>query len=100
MIECTCSFIGQGTSTKRKAKGLFQSSSQAAFCYYQSNHSKVEAIPLNSLSEDNKQTCRLDLHTIPSMLNVKQCYGYQLFKSFGLTRQESNPCLPSTRRTL
>jgi len=31
------------------AKGPLLSSSQAATCYYQSNHSKVEAIPLSSL---------------------------------------------------
>jgi len=31
------------------AKGPFRSSSQAATCYYQSNHSKVEAIPLIAL---------------------------------------------------
>jgi len=31
------------------AKGPFQSSSQAATCYYQSNHSNVEAISLSAL---------------------------------------------------
>jgi len=30
----------------------FRSSSQAATCYYQSNHSKVEAIPLSALHND------------------------------------------------
>jgi len=38
------SFICQGTSTRRQ--------SQAATCYYQSNHSKVEAIPLSALPKD------------------------------------------------
>jgi len=30
----------------------FQSSSQAASCYYQSNHLKVEAIPLSAFPKD------------------------------------------------
>jgi len=30
--------------TKETAKGLFRSSNQTATCYYQSNHSKVQAI--------------------------------------------------------
>jgi len=30
----------------------FRSSSQAATCYYQSNHSKVEVIPLSGLPKD------------------------------------------------
>jgi len=34
------------------AKGPFRSSSQAATCYYQSNHSKVEEIPLSALPKD------------------------------------------------
>jgi len=34
------------------AKGPFRSSSQAATCYYQSNHSKVEAISLSALPKD------------------------------------------------
>jgi len=38
---------------------VIRSSSQADTCYYQSNHSKVEAIPLSAfLQEHNKQTCR------------------------------------------
>jgi len=37
--------ICQGTSDHEIAKGRFRFSSQAATCYYQSNHSKVEAIP-------------------------------------------------------
>jgi len=41
------SFICQGTSTRRQQSDLFRSSSQAATCYYQSNHTKVEAIPLS-----------------------------------------------------
>jgi len=34
------------------AKESFRSSSQAATCYYQFNHSKVETIPLNALHKD------------------------------------------------
>jgi len=34
------------------AKGPFQSSSQAVTSYYQTNHSKVEAIPLSALPKD------------------------------------------------
>jgi len=32
------------------SEGTFRSSSQAATCFYQSNHSKVEAIPLSAIS--------------------------------------------------
>jgi len=35
-------YLGQ-----EKAKGPFRSSGQAATCYYQSNHLKVETIPLS-----------------------------------------------------
>jgi len=35
-----------------KAKEPFWSSSQAATCYYQSNHAKVEAISLSALPKD------------------------------------------------
>jgi len=45
------SFICQGTSTRR-AKWPFRSSIQTATCYYQSNHSKVEAIPFSALPKD------------------------------------------------
>jgi len=34
------------------ANGPFRSSSQAAACYYQSNRSKVEAIPLSAFPKD------------------------------------------------
>jgi len=43
------SFICQGTSTRRQRSDLFGLKSQAATCYYQSNHSKVKAIPLSTL---------------------------------------------------
>jgi len=45
------SFICQDLD-QETAKGPFRSSSQAATCYYQSNYSKVEPIPLSALSKD------------------------------------------------
>jgi len=40
------------------AKGSFRPLGKAATCYYQSNYSKVEAIPLSALPEgQNKRTC-------------------------------------------
>jgi len=73
------------------AKWPLQSSSQAATRYYQSNHSKVEAILLSALLKD--KTCTLAGLSPQStltlkMLNVKQeSCEYQLLKSFGLTQQ-------------
>jgi len=52
ILGFTYSFICQGTSTRRTEKGPFRSLSQHAPCYYQSNHSKVEAISLNALPKD------------------------------------------------
>jgi len=46
------SFICQCTSTMRQQSDLFGLKSQAAICYYQSYHSKVEAIPLSALPKD------------------------------------------------
>jgi len=42
------------------AKWPLRSSSQAATCYYQSNHSKVDAIPLSAMPKEghNKRTFR------------------------------------------
>jgi len=79
-----CSFISQVASTRRQRS----SSSQAATCYYQSNHSKIEAISLIALPNDKtSELTNLSLHYLFLMLNVKpgSC-EYQLFKSFGLTR--------------
>jgi len=71
------SFICQGTSTSRLRT-----------CYYQSNHSKVEAIPLSALPKDaTSELAGLPSHYLSFMLNVKQeSCEYQLFKSFDLTR--------------
>jgi len=37
------------------AKGLFWFSSQAATCNYQSNHAKVETVPLSALPKDTSE---------------------------------------------
>jgi len=48
------------------SKETFLSLSQAAACYYQSDHSKVEAIPLSSLPKyTTKANLPAYLHTIP-----------------------------------
>ena len=46
-------------------------------------------------------TPRLNLYTVPLMLNVKQgnC-EYQFLKSFGMARQRNEPTSTTTRRTL
>jgi len=45
--------VGLGTHLYVKVpRSRNWSSSQATTCYYQSNHSKVEAIPLSALPED------------------------------------------------
>jgi len=55
------------------AKKPFWSSSQAATCYYQSNHSKVEAIPLSSLPKDT--TSKLAGLSPHSLLNAGRQAG-------------------------
>jgi len=74
--------------SQETAKGPLRSSSETATCYYQSNHSKVEAIPLSALPKDTiRANLPAYLHAIPLMLNVKQgSCEYQHFKYFGLTR--------------
>jgi len=80
--------------------------SQAATRYYQFNHSKVKANPLSALPIDTTSELTCYLHTIPLhynflMLNIKQgSYKYQLLKYFGLAARESNPGLPTMRRTI
>jgi len=49
----------------RPWKRPFRSSSQAATCSYQSNHSKVVAIPLSALPKDTTSELAVYLHTIP-----------------------------------
>jgi len=44
--------LGLGTHLFATVKGHFRSSSRAATCYYQFNHSKVETIPLSALPKD------------------------------------------------
>jgi len=48
----TCSFICQGTSTRRHRRDFYDLPSQAATCFYLSNYSKVEAIPVSALPKD------------------------------------------------
>jgi len=66
------SFICQGLRylNQETGKWPFRSSSQAATCYYQSNHSKVEAIPLRALPKDTTRELLAYLYTIPLMLNT------------------------------
>jgi len=55
------------------AKRPFRFSSQAVTCYYQSNHAKVEAIPLSALPKDTtSELAGLPLHYPFFMLNIKQ----------------------------
>jgi len=44
------------------AKGPFRSTSQAATCYYQSNHSNVEAISLSALPKDTTSHLGYDFY--------------------------------------
>jgi len=59
---------------------ILEKNAQAATCYYQSDHSKVEAIPLNALPKD--QNLLTYLHIIP--FNAERQAGklrIQTFKS-------------------
>jgi len=51
--------------------GPFQPSNQAATCYYLSNHSKVETIPLSALPIDPISEL-VNIHTVSLMLKDKQ----------------------------
>jgi len=69
------------------AKGPLRSSRQAAACYYQSNYSKLEAIPLSTLSKDT--TIELGGLSSRYPFNAEHQAGnceYQLLKSFDLIR--------------
>jgi len=50
---------------QKTAKGPFRSSSQAATCYYQSNHVKC-------LAQGHKKRTSRHIFTFPLMLKVKQ----------------------------
>jgi len=55
-----CSFNLPSCLSQETAKEPQWFSSQAATCYYQSNYSNVEAIPLRALPKDrNKRICWL-----------------------------------------
>jgi len=63
--------------------------------YYQSNHSKIEAIPLSTLPKDTTS----ELASLSPHKPAKQeSCEYQLLKSD--SARESNPGLWTTRRTL
>jgi len=65
----------------------FSVSILATTCYYQSNHSKVEAILLSALRGHNKRTVGLSSHY---PVNAKRQAGklsILTFKVFGLTLQ-------------
>jgi len=61
---------------------------QATTCYYQSNDSNIEAIPLSALPKDTtSKVADLSSHYPFFMLNVKQgSCKYQLLKYFSLIR--------------
>jgi len=56
------------------AKDLFGLKNQAATCnYHQSNHSKIEAIPLSALPKDiTSKLAGLSSHHLFLMQNIKQ----------------------------
>jgi len=68
------SYLNQET-----AMGPFRSSSQAVNCYYQSNHSKVEAISLSC------ELAVLSSHYPFNAESQQRSCEYQLLKSFSLT---------------
>jgi len=55
----------QGTSTRRQQSNLFSFKSQAAACYYQSNHSNVEAILLSTLPKNTTSELASLFFTLP-----------------------------------
>jgi len=68
LLDYLSSCLGQET-----VKGILRSLSQAATCYYQSNHSKVEAILLSALLKDAiSDLADLLSHYSFLILNVKQ----------------------------
>jgi len=85
------SFIFQVTSTRRqRSQAALRSSSQAATCYYQSNHSKLEAIPLNACPRTQQANLPAYLHTISwvafhSLINYTCSKIYLTENVFSLT---------------
>jgi len=56
-------FVKIGYLNQETAKWPLRSSSQAATCYYQSNHLKVKAIPLSAFLKDtSSELAGLSLH--------------------------------------
>jgi len=71
----TCSFICQDINNfdQETVKRPFRTASQATTCYYQSNHSNVEATPLSACPKDTtSEISSLSSYYTSLMLNVKQ----------------------------
>jgi len=76
-------FICRGTSTRRERRNFF---GLRVNCYYQSNHSKVETIPLSAFSKDT--TSELTGFSSYYLFKAERQPGkYQHLKYFGLTGQ-------------
>jgi len=86
----TCSFICQEVPRPGDSEEIFLVFELSCYLYFQSNHSKLEAIPLSALLKGTtSELADLSSHC-PLMLNVKQgSCKYHLFKAFGLTRREN-----------
>jgi len=77
------------------AEGPFRSSCQAATCYYQSNHSKIQQ------QDTTSESAGLSSHYPFLMLNVKHgSCKYQFLSFWSDSARESNSGLSTTRRTL
>jgi len=86
---CFCSFMYQlyQAGVGKVTVSVFESS---CHCYYQSNHSTVEAILLSALPKDTSELAGLFYTLSLFMLNVKQgSCEYQTCYVFGLTRREN-----------
>jgi len=86
ILVCTCNC--QVALAKRQRSDLCGLPSPASSCYYQCNHSKVEAVPLSALPKDTtSELVGLSSHYPFFMLNVKKgSCKYQLLKLLGQTR--------------
>jgi len=86
---------------QKTANGLFRSSRQAATCYYQSIHSKIEAITLSALPKDTTSVYFPGCSSHYPFNAERQAGKLRIptFKSFVLTRPAGNRT-QTTRRTL
>jgi len=81
-------YHGLGIGTHSFVKVPHPGVSEGIFAvYYQSNHSKVEAVPLSALPKDTTSELASLSSRYSFLLNVMQeSCEFQLLKSFGLTR--------------